>query len=104
MTHELVFQRNPRSTFCGPSGTAIRADGPISSLLQGNASKNPLSVQITDASKPASDTELISFWNSLHQISADSEFLQLPLVTGLIEEGNSTIYTRESYKEFFDII
>ena len=101
---QLAIPKNAEITLHSPSGTPIEVDEPISSLLPGNSSKIPLRIQVSDVSKPASNAELTSFWNSLRQMSADDGFLHLPLVTDLIEDDTSTIYIRESYKDLFNII
>ena len=101
---QLAIPKNTEITLHGPSGTPIEVDELISSLLPGNSSKTPLRIQVTDLSKPASDAELNDFWNSLREISAEGDFLHLPLVTSLIEEDNKTIYIRKAYKDLFNII
>ena len=101
---QLNIPKNSRITLHGPSGTAISPTKSISVLMQGNSTENPLRVQVSDLSKPASDAELTKFWNSLREISAEGDFLHFPLVTSLIEEDNKTIYIRKAYKDLFNII
>ena len=67
---QLGIPKDFTITLHGPSGTAISVGEPISSLVPGNSSKNPLRVQVSAlppvTAKPASDPELTSFWSSLH--------------------------------------
>ena len=67
--------KNSEITLYGPSGTAISVGDPISSLLPGNSSKNPLHVQVSAGTDPASTAMLTLFWNSLRKISEEERLL-----------------------------
>ena len=84
--------------------------------MPGNSAENPLHVQVSETTphvqvstlftttKPASDAELTSFWNLLHQLSTENDILHLPLIRGLIKKANRTLYVRQAYKDLFTII
>ena len=84
--------------------------------MPGNSAENPLHVQVSETTphvqvstplttiKPASDAELTSFWNLLHQLSTENDILRLPLIRGLIKKANRTLYVRQAYKDLFAII
>ena len=95
-------------TLYGPSGTVIELDEPISSLLPGNSSENPLRVQFSAfplvPTKLASDVELTLFWNSLREISNKDGFLHFPIRPCFFPTQMKAIYIRKAYEDLFTLI
>ena len=95
-------------TLYGASGTAIKVDEPISSLLPGNSSENPLRVQFSALplvpTKLDSDVELTSFWNSLREIPNKDGFLYFPIRPCFFPTHMKTIYIRKAYEDLFTLI
>jgi hypothetical protein len=97
--------KNFEMTLCTPSGTTIEIDKSPSSLLPGNSSENPLHLQVSDASKPASDADLTSFWNSLRDIKNEDGILHFPVRPKFFPKRmKSLLYVRKAYEDLFGII
>ena len=77
---QLAIPKNAKITLYGPSGTAISPTELISVLIPGNSFTTPLRVQVSAlplaTTKPASDAEPTSFWNSLHGMKLENGFLK----------------------------
>ena len=71
---QLGIPKDSRITPNRPSGIIIHPTDSVSALIPGISPKSPLRVQILDASKPTSDEELTSFWNSLREITKRTSF------------------------------
>jgi hypothetical protein len=100
--------KNSEITLHGPSGTAIRPTEPISVLIPGNSTENPLRVQVSAplpvSVKPAPDAELTSFWNSLHGLQDREGFLYFPVKPEFFQSKFKALYIRRAYGDLFNII
>jgi hypothetical protein len=105
---QLGIPRDSRITLHGPSGTVIRSTEPISVLIPGNSTENPLRVQVSASLpvpvKPAPDANLTSFWNSLRDISKEKGFLHFSVKPEFFPDLMKSLYVRKSYEDLFGII
>jgi hypothetical protein len=105
---QLAIQRDSRITLYGPSGTVIRSTEPISVLIPGNSTENPLRVQASAPPlitlKPAPDADLTSFWNSLRGLQDKGGFLHFPIKPKFFPEKLNSLYIRKAYVDLFRII
>ena len=96
--------KNSEITLHRPSGAAIEVDEPISSLLPGNSSKNPLHVQVSAGTDPASTAILTLFWNSLRKIAEEERLLHFDHIPPFFPDGFKALYVRKAYEDLFEII
>jgi hypothetical protein len=105
---QLGIPRSSRTTLYGPSGTAISPAEPISVLIPGNSSKNPLHVQVSAlppiTTGPVLDALLTSFWSSLHGLQDEKGILRFPVAPEFFPVHLKILYIRQSYKDMFNII
>jgi hypothetical protein len=95
-------------TLCTPFGEIIDVGESPLSLVPGNTPKNPLHVQVSASLpvsvKPAPDTELTKFWDSLHGMKPENGFLKFHNRLSLLPAKMKELYIRKAYKDLFQII
>ena len=104
---QLGIPKDSRITHHGLSGTAISPAKTISVFISGNSTENPHRVQVSTpltTINPASDAGLTSFWNSLHGMKPEDEFLKFQVRLSLLPEKLKWLYIREAYVDMFQII
>jgi hypothetical protein len=100
--------RNSEITLHGPYGTVIRSTEPISVLIPGNSTENPLRAQVSAplpvSVKPALDAELTTFWNSLRDMKDEGKFLHFSVRPEFFPIRMKSLYIRQAYEDLFNII